>query len=124
MLHIPGLHITESDGKGRGVFTSEDLIKGDIIELCPILKIPSGQLELLDKTIIYEYYFLWDEEGYEACLALGYGSLYNHSTHPNAQILLDYEDQMIKFSSIQDISAGTEITIDYQDGNRELRLWF
>ena len=124
MLHIPGLYITSSDQKGRGVFTSEDLATGEMIELCPILKIPAGQVKQLDSTVIYEYYFLWDEEGFEACLALGYGSLYNHSPDPNAEILLDYEDQMIKFSSIKDIEAGTEITIDYQDGNRELKLWF
>ena len=124
MLHIPGLYIVDTEDKGRGIFTSEQLTKGDIIELCPILKIPSGQLQLLDKTIIYEYYFLWKEEGYEACFALGYGSLYNHSPHPNAEILLDYVDQMIKFSAIQDIEAGSEISIDYQDGNRDLKLWF
>ena len=124
MLHVPGLYILDTEEFGRGVYTSEPLRQGDMIELCPIIKIPTGQLEQIDKTKIYDYYFLWEEEGYEACIALGYGSLYNHNPHPNAEILLDYVDQMIKFSAIQDIEAGSEISIDYQDGNRDLKLWF
>ncbi|HJN65554.1 MAG TPA: SET domain-containing protein-lysine N-methyltransferase, partial [Pirellulales bacterium] len=45
-------------------------------------------------------------------LALGYGSLYNHSYNPNAR----YDDargQIKVFTAICDITEGTEITINY-----------
>ena len=59
MIHIPGLFIAQTESKGRGVFTSEDLAIRDLIEICPVLKIPVGQLPYLDLTIIHDYYFLW-----------------------------------------------------------------
>jgi len=87
MLHVPGLYIAPAN-HGRGVFCGHDISKDDIIEVCPIIKIPKGQLENIDPTIIYEYYFLWEEEGYEACLALGYGSLYNHDYQRRSKALV------------------------------------
>ena len=125
MLHIPGLYILSND-KGRGIYTSEALHHGDVIEICPLIKIPKGQLLQLDQTIIYEYYFLWEEEGYEACLALGYGSLYNHSSKPNAEILMDYDGNTIQILATTKIEAGDEILIDYTGGGTksQVKLWF
>jgi SET domain-containing protein len=45
-------------------------------------------------------------------LALGYGSLYNHSYHPNAR----YDDAAGPtkvFTALRDIAAGEEITVNY-----------
>lgn len=125
MLHIPGLYIIEDEIKGRGVYTSEDLQEGDLIEICPIIKIPEGQLSDLDKTHLYDYYFLWEESGYEACIALGYGSLYNHSPSPNAEVVMDYIDGSIKIEASRAIRAGSEILIDYTGGTKGIvDLWF
>ncbi|MFT4566275.1 MAG: SET domain-containing protein [Saprospiraceae bacterium] len=125
MLHIPGLYILDTGDKGRGVFTSEALSPSDMIEICPIIRIPKGQLINVDPTIFYEYYFLWEEEGYEACVALGYGSLYNHSEHPNAIVIMDYEDGTIKIEAHKEIASGSEIIIDYTGGTKgEVELWF
>ncbi len=45
-------------------------------------------------------------------LALGYGSLYNHSFHPNARY--DDRGQQTKvFTSLRDIESGEEITVNY-----------
>ncbi len=125
MLHIPGLYIASSTGRGRGVFTAEHLSPGDLIELCPIVKITKKDLMHIDQTILYEYYFLWEEDPYTACLALGYGSLYNHSTTPNAIVIMDYGDDMIKIQSIEELSVDTEIRIDYTGGTKDIvELWF
>jgi len=125
MLHIPGLYIIDDKIKGRCVYTSEDLHIGDLIEICPIIKIKKGNLEYLNKTNIYNYYFLWEEEGYEACVALGYGSLYNHSAQPNAEVVMDYDDNTIRIEAKTEIKSGTEILIDYTGGTRGVvELWF
>ncbi len=125
MLHVPGLYVLETEEYGRGVYTSEALNSGDMIELCPIIKIPAGQLKQIDQTKIYDYYFIWEEKGYDACIALGYGSLYNHSPSPNAEVLMDYVDHRIKIIAISSISPGDQIFIDYTGGTKgEIQLWF
>ena len=74
----------------------------------------------------YIYYFLWEEEGYKGCIALGYGSLYNHSKEANAIFIFDYTDDTIKIECQSDIPAGQEILVDYTgEGLRsEADLWF
>lgn len=125
MLHIPGLYLLEHESKGRCIHTAIDLQPNDLIEICPIIKIPSGQLKHIDETQLYDYYFLWEEEGYEACIALGYGSLYNHSTTPNAEVVMDYDDGTIRIEASKVIEASSEILIDYTGGTRGIvKLWF
>ena len=125
MLHVPGLYLLEDELKGRCIYTSVDLQPNDLIEICPIIKIPSGQLKHIDQTKLYDYYFLWEEEGFEACIALGYGSLYNHSSTPNAEVIMDYDDGTIRIEATQSIKASSEILIDYTGGTRDvIKLWF
>ena len=38
---------------------------------------PAAERPLLDETNLYNYYFTWQDQA--AAIALGYGSLYNHS---------------------------------------------
>ena len=57
-------------------------------------------------------------------LALGFGSLYNHSYRPNAR----YDDvgrQAKAFTALRDIAAGEEVTVNYngEPGLRR-RVWF
>ena len=126
MLHIPGLYIIESEGRGRGVFTAESLSDGDLIEICPIIKIPEGQLTQIDPTVMYDYYFLWEEDGYRGCIALGYGGIYNHNSSPNADVIFDYQDSTIKIIANQSIDSGDELFIDYTGSGltKESDLWF
>ncbi len=123
MTQAPGLYILHTDEKGRGVYTSKDLDQGDLIEICPILKIPKDQISIIHKTVIHDYYFLWGEE--ECVLALGYGSLYNHAVHSNAEITLDYENETIDFIAIKPIKAGEEITINYfGESGKHGEIWW
>lgn len=126
MMHIPHLYISNTEDKGRGIFTAVALTPDDFIEACPIIKLPEAQLHLIDQTVIYDYYFQWKESGYAGCLALGYGSLYNHSSEANARFIVDYVDEMIKIECQQEIQAGEEITIDYTgEGIMDSKdLWF
>ncbi len=126
MLQIPGLFITHSEGRGRGVFSAREIGESDLIEVCPIILIPAKQLPLIDQTVLHDYYFLWPKPEGSACIALGYGSIYNHSFQPNAKIVMDLEKQEIEIQCVKTIEAGTEIFIDYTDGEGQGsgRLWF
>jgi hypothetical protein len=96
-----------------------------VIEICPLIMIPGDQLSLINETAIYDYYFLWPGEEGLACLALGYGSLYNHTEIPNAEVTFDLSEFTIIVIASQPIEAGEEIFINYQGGvEKAPELWF
>jgi len=125
MNQIPGLYATTSTDKGRGVFTSIDISEGDIIEVCPVIIMPKAELPIIHKTILHDYYFLWGENMEDCAIALGFGSLYNHEIHPNANFILDLENETIDIVAIKNIMAGEEITLNYNgEPGDETILWF
>ena len=124
-LHIPGLYISESPGRGRGVFTAEPLQPGDVIEICPVIVLSGDDLASIHQTRLHDYYFLWGEQRQECAIALGYGSLYNHNENPNAEFTMDFSEETIIFTCLKPIYAGDEITIHYQDDPEYAgKLWF
>ena len=118
------LYITESYGKGRGVFTDKKISRGGVIERCPILEIPSGDLAMMTSTVLNNYYFCWGKNQGQGALALGLGSLYNHSYTPNAVYIPKPEEKVIEFVSIKNILANDEVTINYNGTpNDQSPLW-
>jgi SET domain-containing protein len=104
---------------GRGVFARCDIPAETIIERVPVLLIPKSQVfghSSIAKNAarISWYVFDWIG-GKEKCvaLALGCGSIYNHSETPNARYVSDPPDVM-EFVAMRDIAAGEEIFINYQ----------
>lgn len=125
MQRLPFLYIAESDSKGRGVFTTEEIHKGDLIEICPVIVMPEKELSLVDQTNLYNYYFLWGLQQKKCAIALGYGSLYNHDYHPNARYELDLTNLSIDFYCLEDIAPGAEITVNYNgEAGDEALVWF
>jgi len=119
------LYIQEVEGKGRGVFCTEDIQTGTLIETCPVIVCPPQDRSLIDQSYLYNYYFLWEDDHQSTGIALGYGSLYNHSYTPNARYETWYEDQIIRFIAIRDIPAHTEITVNYNyDPEDQSPVWF
>ena len=96
-------------GKGRGVFARRRIEAGEVIETCPVLVLPAGSVE--DSSAgIGGYVFEWGRG--KLALALGYGSLYNHSYRPNARYV-DLAGRTKLFTALRDIAAGEEITVNY-----------
>jgi len=125
MQHIPTLFITHSPLGGRGVFVGEDLPADCIIEICPVIIISEADKKKIHETFLHDYYFLWGADEKRAAIALGYGSLYNHSYSPNAQFIAIEKEETIIIESITPIEAGSEITINYNgDFDDKSPLWF
>ena len=124
MQHAPGLYYGPSEIHGRGVFCAHPLAPGDVVEICPVIILEATEIDLLSQSLLFEYYFLWGERQDACAIALGYGSLYNHSRRPNAEFIPDYGDDTINFVAIANITAGQEITVDYQAGAAVRALWF
>ena len=84
--------------------------EGTVFERVPLLVIPAAEvLEGEDSRLLQDYVFEYKKD---VALALGYGSLYNHSYSPNAR----YDDagrQIKEFRALRDIHPGEEITINY-----------
>jgi hypothetical protein len=82
-----------------------------VIERVPVLVLPVGEIIQGDvPQRLTGYCFEWGRG--TVAVALGYGSLYNHSFQPNAR----YDDergQAKVFTAIQDIAPGEEITVNY-----------
>lgn len=120
-----GLFIKKIDGKGRGVFTDIDIMPGTLIEICPVIVLPSKDRIHIDETELFNYYFLWDDDHSQSALALGNGSLYNHSTRANTIYESYYEDAEIHFVCHRPIKAYEEVTINYNlDPDCEDKMWF
>jgi len=119
----PGLYFAPSGKHRYGMYCTEDIQKDSVIEICPIIVIPGEQArEIIRSHVLYEYYFEWKKES--IALALGYGSLYNHSSEPNAAFDADYPNQYIIFKALRAIPAGVEILVDYHAGNPDEKVWF
>lgn len=125
MFQIPGLYVAEDDNKGRSVYTSIDIAEGDLIEICPVIEIPRFELPLIHKTTLHDYYFVWGEDMDTCAIALGFGSLYNHEVHSNANFILDFDCKTIEIVAISPIQAGQEITLNYHgESGDDQPLWF
>jgi uncharacterized protein len=125
MQRLPFLYIGESPLGGRGVFTIEEIPADSLLEICPAIVLSEWDMSQIHKTDLHDYYFLWGEEQNLCAIALGYGSLYNHSYHPNARYLLDFEQNTIDIYAIRDIEAGEEITVNYNgEPDDPSPVWF
>jgi SET domain-containing protein len=103
--HSELIEIRQIPKKGRGVFARTRIRKGAVIERVPVIAVPvrdvSGRLT--------DYGFWWGRD--TVAIALGYGSLYNHSYRPNARFYRDRLTQV--FIAVRDIRSGQEITVNY-----------
>lgn len=106
--------VGSTNSRGRGVFARREIAAGESIEVCPVIVLGGAdEQELLDKTRLFDYYFAWGEHGELAAVALGYGSLYNHSYHANADHICDVPGGEIRITAHRPIRRGEEITINY-----------
>ena len=108
--------------KGRGVFASQDINEGEIIEEAHVIIIDKDQCSHIEKTILDDYVFLWEE----SCAAvLGNGMMYNHSYEPNALYIRDLENKIMIYRALKNISTGEEIFINYNgDPKCKDPVWF
>ena len=113
---------TDARGRGgRGVFARRDIPAGTLIERTPVLLVPRNQV-FSDNPVVRAanariswYVFDWagqTKRDYVA-VALGYGSIYNHSDDPNAAFEPEPPDTLA-FRAVRDIGAGAEIFISYR----------
>jgi SET domain-containing protein len=107
---------------GWGVFTNEDIKKGEVLELSPVMIYPKKIIDMSIYIMIGEgmkhadvkidqYAIIWDND--HAALMFGYLSLYNHSDKNNTTFFKNDDEHLIGVLAIRDIKKEEQITVSY-----------
>lgn len=116
-----GVRVEPAPGKGRGVFATRAFERGDVVEVAPVLVLPPDQQDRVDGTVLDSYVFAW---GDTVAIALGFGSIYNHSWSPNLEYRKRLAEGVLEFVAIADIAEGDELTTNYTASNpHRADLW-
>lgn len=119
------IQIGQTKNKGRGIFATQDIPPGALLELAPVIAIPEAQVTALATTDLDNYYFAWGPAGNDAAIGLGFTSLYNHSYNPNARYEKNLAENLMAIYTIKPIRAQEEITVNYNgDPADQDPLWF
>lgn len=120
-----GLYVAATKNKGRGVYTSEPIEAGKLIELSPVIVMSGAERGLLDQTLLHDYIFEWGETRDQCAVALGLVSMYNHSYAANCTYGMYFRQRMISVITVRDIAAGEELFINYNgEWDNEKPVWF
>ena len=119
------LYIAGTAGMGRGVFTTNSIEEGTIIETSPVIVMNREDRRLLDQTLLHDYIFEWGVKKDQCCMALGYIALYNHSYKSNCEYEMDFENETISIKTVRYIKAGEELFINYNGNWNDAKpVWF
>ncbi|MBN1380913.1 MAG: SET domain-containing protein-lysine N-methyltransferase [Deltaproteobacteria bacterium] len=111
--------------KGRGVFALRNFRYGEILERSPVIVLSAEHWKICEKTDLHNYAFGWGVSQDQAAIALGVGSLFNHSFDPNAFYRKCLKDEIIEFIALKAIQAGEEITVNYNGSPYgKMPVWF
>ena len=128
---FPSTKIYVADSKiqnaGRGVFAACDIKKNEVVEVCPIINVSEHDTSNLDNSFLVTYFFYYGKNKNRIAVALGFGSIYNHSYTPNLSYAVKPEEQVIEFSALEGIKKDTELTFSYAGltgKNKKNPLWF
>lgn len=110
-------------GKGRGVIAEFDYEVNQIVEVCPVIPLTNKEYEEVSKTCLGDYVFSWPgakqsthvpmSKWLGACVCLGLGSIYNHSSDANLSWRIRRASKQLIFYAVKNIRAGEELTHDY-----------
>jgi SET domain-containing protein len=124
-----GLYLKHVHPKGRGVFCSEPIAAGEIIEVSPVLIFAEDDVEAIQYTSLSDYLFgaksSYSRSAYlrlniidsskAVSLPMGITSFCNHLADANASYAAAEEENIPFFvlGAVRDIPQDTEICISY-----------
>jgi len=88
---------------------------GELVERAPVIVLTPEELAQIRGTLLARYYFEWGADEESGALALGYGSLYNHSFTPNLEFESREDQLVIDFVALREIAPGDELSINYNN---------
>ena len=107
------LRVVRVPGKGRGVVAGRRFDAGELVDAAPVVVVPASQWALVQQTTLSRFCFVWDDAKGSVAVALGRGSLFNHSYRPNVTPEKKVRSRMMLFFALRSIEPGEELTINY-----------
>ena len=106
-----------SQKKGKGVFATRDIEKGALIDIAHVVPILNKEYKKIKRTVLYNYIYIWEDPKYipeyKYAITLSISQFINHSYDPNIEYSHDYDNCAIKYHTLEDISKGEELTVNY-----------
>lgn len=114
-IQPPSVYVKDTGtSKGRGAYAARAHAEGETVEACPVVLFTGSYASVPDEVrkLLFNWGVLARTEAAH-CLALGYGSLYNHENPANMRYEADAESRLLRFVAIRDIAADEELTVNY-----------
>jgi SET domain len=126
----PAIYIKDTGtARGRGAFAARRFSSGDVVESCPVVLF-HGKASAVPgevRRLLFNWSVLANTLSTH-CLALGYGSLYNHDNPASMRYEADVPGQLMHFIATREIATDEELTVNYNArGGGHLSLddsWF
>lgn len=117
--HSPKIEARKSPVHGYGIFARENIEAGELIEECRLLKF-GHRGNYNNDPVLRDYAWGGKNDGEQTKLhgptqyiALGFGSLYNHSDQPNTIQKLDFNTEIMTIKARQLIIKDEELFLSY-----------
>ena len=115
--------------KGLGVFATRRINSGETIEVCPVVIVRADWDQMPEE--IQRVVFDWGrltKGPFASCVALGWGSMYNHANPANVRYAANADGRCMIFSAAQAIELGEELTVNYNETEGDIHssedVWF
>lgn len=108
---MSNLIIKNTKKYGRGLYATRNFKKGEIIEISPVVIVEKSDVHTIEATVLNLYVFEWNKN--TSALALGNGSLFNHSRRSNVSYMNSFRTKEIVFVTTKNIKKGQQLFIDY-----------
>lgn len=117
LYHNSKIEIRKSPIHGWGVFATDNINQGEILEEVPFLTIPMDPNESSSLFIDYRFNFPQGSPSKEQVIPFGSACIYNHSDTNNAVWYTDNDERIFIFVAILNIKKDAEIFTSYGGEN-------
>lgn len=112
--------------KGRGVFAARSFKADELVEEVIVIPFQYGYdlLPVQLRNVLFSWHSVKGQDWH--AIALGNGSLFNHSNPANMRAEINGDKETISFFARRDIEVDEELTINYNDfsGVSSHNNWF
>lgn len=98
-------------GKGWGAFCTRRIPKGTVFNITSLLPLTAKEARLMSGSSLEPYWYAFGTRG--RAIALGLGSIMNHSDEPNCSYHFSRIKRTLSFYALRAIPAHEELTHDY-----------
>jgi len=115
------LQVKKSNTNGYGVFATQNIRKGEVVEEAPFTRTELRFKEITSPQIFQISYFLpckceeCKTKGEFLLLSAGNATLFNHSDSKNIEFDFLPKQRIIKITAVKDIKQGEEVFHNYGD---------